>query len=62
MVMRQTAEVARAIEMLRADPKLTRYAAAKANGITPAALYNSKRCRELMEQRKTKKEKRNASK
>jgi hypothetical protein len=53
---RQSEQVARAIAMLRADPTLTRYQAAKANGLTPSALYNSRECRELMAQRDAKKE------
>jgi hypothetical protein len=51
---RQSQQVARAIAMLRADPALTRYQAAKANGLTPSALYNSRECRELMAQREAK--------
>lgn len=51
MGMRQSPEVTRAIELLRADPKLTRYQAAKKTGITPGALYNSIACRELMAER-----------
>lgn len=49
---RQSEPVRRAIAMLRENPKMTRYEAAKANGLTPSALYNSRECRELMAQRK----------
>lgn len=48
---RPTEAVERAIEMMRADPKLTRYKAARAAGITPGALYNSAMCREFMKER-----------
>lgn len=51
---RQSEQVTRAIELLRADPKMTRYQAAKATGVTPGALYNSIACRQLMAQRKEK--------
>jgi hypothetical protein len=54
---RQSQEVARAIAMLRADPKMTRYQAAKANGLTPSALYNSKECQRLMAERNKNKRK-----
>lgn len=49
---RQSQQVAHAIAMLRADPTLTRYQAAKANGLTPSALYNSRECKELFQERK----------
>lgn len=48
---RQSDQVRRAITMLRDNPAMTRYQAAKANGLTPSALYNSRECRELMEKR-----------
>jgi hypothetical protein len=54
MSARQTDKVRNAIAMLRADPTLTRYQAAKANGLTPSALYNSRECRELMRKRQEK--------
>lgn len=55
MSARQTEEVRRAIAMLRENPTMTRYQAAKANGLTPSALYNSRECKELFQQRKEKK-------
>lgn len=57
MSARQTEEVRRAIAMLRENPTMTRYQAAKANGLTPSALYNSRECRELMAQRNEKERK-----
>jgi hypothetical protein len=54
MSARQTDKVRNAIAMLRADPTLTRYQAAKANGLTPSALYNSRECKELFQQRQEK--------
>lgn len=48
---RQSEQVTRAIELLRADPKMTRYQAAKQVGVTAGALYNSIACRQLMAQR-----------
>lgn len=51
MSARQSDKVRSAIAMLRDDPKMTRYQAAKANGLTPSALYNSRECKELMQQR-----------
>lgn len=47
-------EVADAIAALRADPKLTRYAAAQKFNITPGALYNSRECKKLFNERKNK--------
>jgi hypothetical protein len=55
MALPPTEAVMRAIEMMRADPKLTRYKAAKTVGVTPGALYNSAACRELMASRGIKK-------
>lgn len=47
----QTNEVAQAIALLKSDPKMTRYAAAKQCGITPGALYHSKECKKLFQER-----------
>lgn len=48
----QSEQVKRAIAQLRADPTLTRYQAAKQNGLTAGALYNSIECKKLMQERK----------
>jgi transposase-like protein len=44
-------EVSDAIAALRADPKLTRYEAARRFNITPGALYNSRTCKKLFAER-----------
>lgn len=40
-----------AIALLRANPTMTRYEAARKVGITPGALYNSHACRAFMKER-----------
>lgn len=45
-----TEKVKRAIDMLRANPTMTRYRAALNVGVTPSALYNSQACKKLFQQ------------
>lgn len=49
-----TEKVKRAIDMLRANPTMTRYRAALNVGVTAGALYNSKACNQMMQERKQK--------